>query len=133
MRKSCAWNAYASRNTAHATSAMVANVPKRTEGRRCGRRPAAATLSAIVNAAEISVAQRMSVRGPYTNPSSKHGRRTCKGRPVHRPAWSAQAPVILAILSCSPSGDCGAPLIAVYQITARETGGEWPPEKPVWP
>ena len=36
-------------------------------------------------------------------------------------------------LSCSPTGDCGAPLIAVYEITARETGGQWPPEAPVWP
>jgi branched-chain amino acid transport system substrate-binding protein len=36
-------------------------------------------------------------------------------------------------LSCSPTGDCGAPLIAVYELTARETGGEWPPEAPVWP
>jgi len=40
---------------------------------------------------------------------------------------------ITGTLSCSPSGDCGAPLIAVYKITARETGGQWPPEKPVWP
>jgi branched-chain amino acid transport system substrate-binding protein len=40
---------------------------------------------------------------------------------------------ITGVLTCSASGDCGAPLIAVYQITARETGGEWPPEKPVWP
>jgi branched-chain amino acid transport system substrate-binding protein len=40
---------------------------------------------------------------------------------------------ITGTLSCSPSGDCGAPIIAVYQITAREVGGEWPPEKPVWP
>jgi len=40
---------------------------------------------------------------------------------------------ITGVLSCSESGDCGAPLIAVYQITARETGGEWPPEAPVWP
>jgi branched-chain amino acid transport system substrate-binding protein len=40
---------------------------------------------------------------------------------------------ITGVLSCSPTGDCGAPLIAVYQITSRETGGEWPPEKPVWP
>jgi branched-chain amino acid transport system substrate-binding protein len=40
---------------------------------------------------------------------------------------------ITGVLSCSASGDCGAPLIAVYQITARETGGEWPPEKPIWP
>jgi branched-chain amino acid transport system substrate-binding protein len=40
---------------------------------------------------------------------------------------------ITGVLSCSPTGDCGAPLIALYQITARETGGAWPPEKPVWP
>jgi len=40
---------------------------------------------------------------------------------------------ITGVLSCSPTGDCGAPLIAMYQITARETGGEWPPEAPVWP
>ena len=36
-------------------------------------------------------------------------------------------------LSCSPTGDCGAPLIAVYQLTAREAGGEWPPEAPIYP
>ena len=36
-------------------------------------------------------------------------------------------------LSCSPTGDCGAPLIAVYELTAREVGGEWPPEAPIWP
>jgi len=36
-------------------------------------------------------------------------------------------------LSCSPSGDCGAPVIAVYQVTAREVGGEWPPVAPIWP
>lgn len=40
---------------------------------------------------------------------------------------------VTGVLSCSPSGDCGAPLIAVYQITAREVGGEWPPEAPIWP
>ena len=40
---------------------------------------------------------------------------------------------ITGILSCSASGDCGAPLIAIYQITDREIGGEWPPEAPVWP
>jgi branched-chain amino acid transport system substrate-binding protein len=40
---------------------------------------------------------------------------------------------ITGVLSCSASGDCGAPLIAVYQVTAREVGGEWPPEAPVWP
>jgi len=36
-------------------------------------------------------------------------------------------------LSCSPTGDCGAPVIAVYQVTAREVGGEWPPVAPIWP
>jgi branched-chain amino acid transport system substrate-binding protein len=40
---------------------------------------------------------------------------------------------ITGVLSCSPTGDCGAPLIAMYQITSRETGGQWPPEAPVWP
>lgn len=40
---------------------------------------------------------------------------------------------ITGVLSCSASGDCGAPLIAVYQVTAREVGGEWPPAKPIWP
>lgn len=40
---------------------------------------------------------------------------------------------LTGVLSCSPTGDCGAPLIAVYEISARETGGEWPPEAPVWP
>ena len=43
-------------------------------------------------------------------------------------------PGITGTLSCSASGDCGAPLIAVYQITKRETVDlKWPPEKPVWP
>lgn len=36
-------------------------------------------------------------------------------------------------LSCTPTGDCGAPIIAVYQVTDREVGGEWPPEAPIWP
>lgn len=40
---------------------------------------------------------------------------------------------ITGVLSCSASGDCGAPLIAVYQITDREVGGEWPPTAPVYP
>jgi branched-chain amino acid transport system substrate-binding protein len=40
---------------------------------------------------------------------------------------------LTGVLSCSASGDCGAPLIALYQITAREVGGDWPPEAPVWP
>ncbi len=40
---------------------------------------------------------------------------------------------VTGTLSCSASGDCGAPVIAVYQVTARETGGQWPPEAPIWP
>ena len=36
-------------------------------------------------------------------------------------------------LSCTPTGDCGAPIIAVYEVTSREVGGEWPPEAPIWP
>jgi branched-chain amino acid transport system substrate-binding protein len=39
---------------------------------------------------------------------------------------------LTGVLSCDPYGDCSAPLIAIYQITAREVGGQWPPEKPVW-
>jgi branched-chain amino acid transport system substrate-binding protein len=35
-------------------------------------------------------------------------------------------------LSCTPTGDCGSPIIAVYQVTERETGGQWPPEAPIW-
>jgi branched-chain amino acid transport system substrate-binding protein len=39
---------------------------------------------------------------------------------------------ITGTLSCTEFGECSAPLIAVYQVTARETGGEWPPEAPIW-
>ncbi len=40
---------------------------------------------------------------------------------------------VTGILSCSESGDCGAPLIAVYQIGQAEIDGSWPPAAPVWP
>ena len=40
---------------------------------------------------------------------------------------------ITGTLTCGEFGDCGAPVIAVYQITAREIGGEWPPVAPIWP
>ncbi len=40
---------------------------------------------------------------------------------------------LTGVLTCGQYGDCGAPIIAVYQITARETGGEWPPVAPIWP
>jgi branched-chain amino acid transport system substrate-binding protein len=38
-------------------------------------------------------------------------------------------------LTCGEFGDCGAPVIAVYQVTAREVGPPvvWPPEAPIWP
>jgi branched-chain amino acid transport system substrate-binding protein len=39
---------------------------------------------------------------------------------------------ITGTLTCNEFGDCGAPVIAMYQITAREIGGEWPPEAPLW-
>ena len=42
---------------------------------------------------------------------------------------------ITGTLTCGQYGDCGAPIIAVYQITAREVGPPvvWPPLKPIWP
>lgn len=40
---------------------------------------------------------------------------------------------LTGVLSCGQYGDCGAPIIAVYQISAREVGGEWPPVAPIWP
>jgi branched-chain amino acid transport system substrate-binding protein len=42
-------------------------------------------------------------------------------------------PGITGTLTCTPTGDCGAPVMAVYQITARELDpNNWPPEKPIW-
>jgi branched-chain amino acid transport system substrate-binding protein len=43
-------------------------------------------------------------------------------------------PGLTGTLTCTPTGDCGAPVMAVYQITAREVGPPivWPPEAPVW-
>lgn len=40
---------------------------------------------------------------------------------------------ITGVLTCGQYGDCGAPLIAVYQITDLEIRGSWPPLRPVWP
>ena len=41
---------------------------------------------------------------------------------------------VTGVLSCGEFGDCGAPLIAVYQLGEREvTEGQWPPEAPIWP
>ncbi|MEX0626897.1 MAG: branched-chain amino acid ABC transporter substrate-binding protein [Chloroflexota bacterium] len=37
-------------------------------------------------------------------------------------------------LNCNASGDCGAPILAVYEVTEREvqTPPVWPPEAPIW-
>jgi len=41
---------------------------------------------------------------------------------------------ITGTLSCTPTGDCGAPIIGVYQITAKEMVKEgFPPAAPIWP
>jgi branched-chain amino acid transport system substrate-binding protein len=40
---------------------------------------------------------------------------------------------VTGMLSCGEHGDCGAPLIAVYQLGEAEVGGSWPPAAPVWP
>lgn len=39
---------------------------------------------------------------------------------------------LIGTLSCNQYGDCSSPMIAVYQVTAREVGGQWPPEAPIW-
>jgi branched-chain amino acid transport system substrate-binding protein len=39
---------------------------------------------------------------------------------------------LIGRLSCNQYGDCSSPIIAVYKITAREVGGQWPPEAPFW-
>lgn len=39
---------------------------------------------------------------------------------------------LTGVLSCNQFGDCSVPALAVYQVTAREVGGEWPPEAPFW-
>jgi branched-chain amino acid transport system substrate-binding protein len=36
-------------------------------------------------------------------------------------------------LSCSPSGDCGAPVIGVYQLTAENVSSGEMPTAPIWP
>jgi branched-chain amino acid transport system substrate-binding protein len=44
-------------------------------------------------------------------------------------------PGLTGTLSCSPTGDCGAPIIAMYQITQTEVDDptQWPPDAPIWP
>ena len=36
-------------------------------------------------------------------------------------------------LSCTPTGDCGAPVIAVYEVTQADVDAGKPPAKPIWP
>lgn len=40
---------------------------------------------------------------------------------------------LTGVLSCSPSGDCGAPVIGVYQISAENAANGTLPTAPVWP
>jgi branched-chain amino acid transport system substrate-binding protein len=41
---------------------------------------------------------------------------------------------VTGVLSCSETGDCGAPLIAVYRIGADTVNDSvWPPSETVWP
>ena len=40
---------------------------------------------------------------------------------------------ITGTLSCSPSGDCGAPVIAVYQVTQENIDTVTLPTTPIWP
>jgi branched-chain amino acid transport system substrate-binding protein len=39
---------------------------------------------------------------------------------------------LIGTLSCDAYGDCSSPVIAVYKVTDREVGGQWPPEAPFW-
>jgi branched-chain amino acid transport system substrate-binding protein len=41
-------------------------------------------------------------------------------------------PGVTGPLTCTPTGDCGAQLIAVYQLGEAEVGGAWPPTAPIW-
>jgi branched-chain amino acid transport system substrate-binding protein len=42
-------------------------------------------------------------------------------------------PGITGTLSCSPTGDCGAPVIAVYQVTQENVDKLEMPSAPIWP
>jgi branched-chain amino acid transport system substrate-binding protein len=42
-------------------------------------------------------------------------------------------PGITGTLSCSPSGDCGAPVIGVYQVTQENFDKLTMPDKAIWP
>jgi branched-chain amino acid transport system substrate-binding protein len=39
---------------------------------------------------------------------------------------------LIGNLSCDQYGDCSSPVIAIYQVSQRELGGQWPPEAPIW-
>jgi branched-chain amino acid transport system substrate-binding protein len=42
-------------------------------------------------------------------------------------------PGLTGTLSCSPSGDCGAPVIAAYQVTQENVDSGVMPSAPIWP
>ena len=41
-------------------------------------------------------------------------------------------PGVTGTLTCTPTGDCGAQRIAVYQLGQAEVDGAWPPAAPIW-
>lgn len=42
-------------------------------------------------------------------------------------------PGLTGVLSCSPSGDCGAPVIAMYEVSAENAANGTTPSAPIWP
>jgi branched-chain amino acid transport system substrate-binding protein len=42
-------------------------------------------------------------------------------------------PGLIGTLSCSPSGDCGSPAIAIYEVSAENAANGTIPTVPVWP
>ena len=57
-------------------------------------------------------------------------------RTAYREALYASKDIegLTGTLTCSASGDCGSPILSVYEVTAREVGPPvvWPPEAPIW-
>src|SRR5690606_26571531 len=39
---------------------------------------------------------------------------------------------VMGLLTCDPYGDCSLPVIGIFQITADDIDGGWPPAPPVW-
>jgi hypothetical protein len=40
---------------------------------------------------------------------------------------------LTGVLSCGINGDCGAPIIAMYQVTADNVANLTIPSVPIWP